>query len=58
MESILKDFKLECFILKFVFEKIEFENVLELFDEEFLCFGFIMIGDCYCFCIFCVNVEK
>ena len=48
MKSILKDLKLESLIPKFAAERIEPENVSELFDDELVCLGVTTMGDRHC----------
>ena len=57
MKSILKDLKLESLILKFAAERIKYENVSELSDDELVCLGVTTIGDRHCILALCANTE-
>ena len=58
MKSTLKDLRLEALLPKFAAERIEPENVAEIYDDELVRLGVTTIGDRHRLRSLCANAEK
>ena len=58
MKSTLKDLRFEALLPKFAAERIEPENVAELYDDELVRLGVTTIGDRHRLRALCANAEK